>query len=385
MLARGYTDKVTPEGLTVEERIANSGYWPLITGESIGLVVFANYLPPQVAIEVIFESMLREELLNRDETRWNILNAELTEVGIAFEAGVFAVGGGFFNVSLAVCDYGKPYSPSVEEDFFLTLVNQARSNPSEFMESVGLSVADLMPDLRDNWPSLTLGMPALYPNKPLFHAARSHADDMLLQGYYSMNSIDGRTQRDRIIEAGYSDVLESGELHGCLALCGDRIIAEQLKLFFQRAAVSELTKKNPEGRLIFNPDMREAGVGFSEGICEPLGGICGDHVGLIVASFGTRMAYDAGIVGVAFQDINKNGVYDYGEGLAGLNIDILREGMVPLSVSSNSAGAFRAILEAGIYRLLPLAMSEEILVILPIPGESVFVGVSTSSEKLTDS
>jgi len=378
MLARGYVDRVTPEGLTVAERVAASGYWAVAAGESIGLVGFANFLPPEVAVQVMFENMLRDELLNRAEGRWNILNPGFAEVGVAVETGVMAFGGAFFNVYIAVCDYGRPYEVTADEELFLVLVNQARSNPAAFMASIGLSEDRLAADLKENLVAFFAGMPPLFPDFALSRAARGHAEDMLAQGYFSAESLDGRTPADRIAEAGYRDALESGETQGLLALCGDRTPAEQVEAFFRRVAASELTWTLPEERLIFNPRIREAGIGFAQGICEPLGGICGDNVGLLVADYGMSPAYNSGVVGVAFRDENGNALYDRGEGLGGVGLRISGVAIGSLDVTAGQAGGFQAVLDEGVYEILPAGAGPEEAVPLavPAPGESVFILLS---------
>lgn len=379
MLSRGYVDRVAPEGQTVADRIAASGYWAVMTGESIGLVGFANFLPPEVAVQVMFENMLKDELLNRAEGRWNILNPGFTDVGVSVETGVVALGGSLFNVYTAVCDYGLPFEPTAEEELFLVLVNQARWDPAAFMASVSLSEEHLMTDLREDRVSFFAGMPPLYPDFALSRAARGHAEDMLAKGYFSTESLDGRTPADRIAEAGYLDALQSGELQGLLALCGDRTPVEQVEAFFRRMAVSELTRTLPEDRLIFNPGLREAGIGFAAGVCESLGGICGDNVGLLVASCGTSTAYEWGVVGAAFRDADGNGLYDSGEGLSGVDLKIA--GVPPLGsmeITAGAAGGFKAALEEGAYEIGIAGTGPEEAMFFAVPGAgaSVFVRVS---------
>lgn len=380
MLARGYVDRVNPEGLTAGDRAAAAGYWAVSVGESIGLVGFANFLAPDAAVSILFENMLREELLNPSDEKWNLLNPGFSEAGIAVGTGVLEYGGYLFNVYIAVCDFGEPCRAGSEEELFLALVNQARSNPEGFLLSVGLSADRLMPDLQEGLDAFYAGMPPLFPVKTLFRAARAHAVDMLSAGYFAADSLDGRTPMDRILEAGYGEAVESGETRGLLALCGDRVPAEQVKAFFQRSAIVELTRTAPEDRLIFNPFLREAGVGFAEGNSESLGGICGDHVGLLVAEYGTRIAVESGIVGVVFSDLDGNGLLDPGEALSGVEVTISSGSAVSRVLLTGEGGGFHIVLPGGPHEVSAAGTdpAESVERTVPGNGESIFIPLSVT-------
>lgn len=377
MLARGYVDRVNPEGLAAEDRAAAAGYWAVSVGESIGLVGFANFLPPDAAVSILFENMLREEILSPSDERWNLLNPRYSEVGIAVGTGVLEYGGYLFNVYIAVCDYGEPYRAGSEEELFLALVNQARSNPEGFILSMGLSAERLMPDLQEGLDAFFAGMPPLFPVKTLFQAARAHAEDMLSAGYFAADSLDGRTPGDRILEAGYGEALESGEMRGLLALCGNRIPAEQVKAFFQRSALIELTRTAPEDRLIFNPTLREAGIGFAEGDSESLGGICGNHVGLLVAEYGTRIALESGIVGSVFSDLDGNGLFDPGEGLSGIKV-IVSGAAFSRVLLTGAGGGFHIVLPEGTYEVSAAGTDDAETDELTVPGNGESVSIHFS-------
>jgi uncharacterized protein YkwD len=379
MLARGFVDRVNPEGLTAGDRAAAAGYWAVSVGESIGVVGFANFLAPDAAVSILFENMLREEILNPSDERWNLLNPRYSEAGVAVGTGVLEYGGYLFNVYIAVCDFGEPYRIGSEEELFLALVNQARSNPEGFLLSAGISADRLMPDIREGLNAFFAGMPPLFPVRALFQAARAHAEDMLTAGYFAAESLDGRTAADRILEAGYEDALESGETRGLLALCGDRNPAEQVEAFFRRSAIIELTRTAPEDRLIFNPSLREAGVGFAEGDSESLGGICGDHVGLLVAEYGTRIAIESGIVGVVFSDLNGNGLLDPGEGLSGIELSVSGSAVSDVLLTGEGGG-FHIVLPEGPYEITTAGTDpvETVEITVPGTGESVFVPLSVT-------
>ncbi len=272
---------------------------------------FANFLPPEVAVQVMFENMLRDELLNRAEGRWNILNPGFTEVGVAIETGIMAFGGAFFNVYIAVCDYGRPYEVTAEEELFLVLVNQARSNPAAFMASIGLSEDRLAADLKENPVAFFAGMPPLFPDFALSRAARGHGEDMLAQGYFSAESLDGRTPADRIARRDTATHSSRGRPRGfspCAATGPRRAGGGVLPA---RGGIG--THLDPAGGgAHFQPPHPGGGNRFRPGdLRAPRRHLRGDNVGLLVADYGTSPA--AGCCGVAFRDENGNALYDRGE------------------------------------------------------------------------
>jgi hypothetical protein len=116
---------------------------------------------------------------------------------------------------------------------------------------------------------------------------------MLANGYYSHDSLDGRTYVDRIRETGY-DPLDAGEYMWLQCLGTDPVDAINDKVdwiarrIFEMSFTRELRPDSAERRIILNPALKEVGISLITGISSKLGGICGDFVLLMAADFGRR-------------------------------------------------------------------------------------------------
>lgn len=296
MLEHGYYSHTSLDGRTFEERIRASGYVPTATGESLGMLAFFNFIQPAKAVELIFENMFMDELDPARTERRNILASDLEEAGIALRTGTLVLSGSACNVYLATCDFGAVLScPEAE---LLQLINQARENPLEMAASLGMDPEQLLANFPELYDILTQGLPLLSFNTALAEAARAQAADMLENGYYSHDSLDGRTVEDRIREAGY-DPMDAGESlwRACLGrddvLLNDFLennndqVKRLIQQIFKNIFTRELRPSNTEEKNIINASMKEVGIGLAVGISPELGGICGDRVLLLVMDFGS--------------------------------------------------------------------------------------------------
>lgn len=292
MLAAGYYSHVSPDGRGYEARIRDAGYPAGETGESLGMLYFANFINPGAAVQLLFEYLYRDELdPARTESR-NILNPLLQETGVSIDAGVLSLGGASWNVYIATCDFGSVISGP--EARLLQLINQARENPLKAAAELGMNPEQVLADFPEWHDLLTQGLPPYAFNLNLAEAARAHARDLLANGYYSHNSLDGRTYEDRIRAAGY-DPLQAGESLFLACLGNDppvnyskEKVAEILQVIFRDIFTHELRPYFAGQRNILNTSLKEVGIGFALGESQELASICGKTVLLMVADFGSR-------------------------------------------------------------------------------------------------
>ena len=371
MLEHGYYSHISLDGRTFEERIRASGYVPTATGESLGMLAFFNFIQPAKAVELIFENMFRDELDPARTERRNILASDLEEAGIALGTGALQLAGSACNVYLVTCDFG--FGVGEIEMELLNLINQARRCPLEAAVSAGLDPDQILADLPELRGILSEGLPPLSFNKNLYAAAGAHARDMLENGYYSHDSLDGRTAEDRIRESGYDDPLTTGESIGLACLCGDRTPEECAYRLFKQILTAELRPDCSIDRNILNPDLREAAISLVAGTSSELGGICGDEVLLMTVDFGAGAAEKApALAGVVYSDLNGDGIYSMGEGLERVAVEIEGESG-HFSVYTNEAGGFSLSLPSGAYRLAVMAGEEEMIRYIDIGSENRLV------------
>lgn len=108
MFDRLYYSYVTPEGATVDDRIADTGYEALFVGESMNALFFENYLPVDTAFQALVDSMLRDELRGTAGVERNIFSPDVTEMGAAFFAESIDLLGDQPYVYLLLADFARP-------------------------------------------------------------------------------------------------------------------------------------------------------------------------------------------------------------------------------------------------------------------------------------
>ena len=287
MLTQNYFSKISPDGRSPYDRIAETGYDSNITGETLGILAFYNFIGSETAVNILFKNMFLDELNpERTEPR-NILNPEIQDMGIGIGTGVMDLGTGRYNVYLATCDFARS-GPSLLELEFVNLINQAREDPLAMASSLGMDPDQILEDLPELTEILTKGIPSLSFNENLYAAASAHAQDMLKNGYYSPISLNGNSAEDRIAENGYfSPVL--GETLRLLAEIDFVEPAEGAAMLFEQIFRQELSV-NYAGRNILNPEFKDIGVSIavsSPGMWEGSFGLYNScYTLLLVADFG---------------------------------------------------------------------------------------------------
>ena len=359
MLENNYYSHDSTDGSTFNDRITDSGYVPLATGEYIGFIAFGNFIDPDEAIRIIFENMFRDELDPSRTEPLNILGGEFKEIGIGLGSGAFKVGGLSYNVYMITCDFAASYV-SVLELELLEIMNQARENPLALVESMGMNPDQVLEDLPELREILIQGLPPLTFNKNLYTSARDYAIDMLENGYFRNNDsldLEGRTFDDRIRETGYIPYI-TGEAKRLRATVDFEDPAEGALRHFKKIFEHELDPSCTD-RNILNPDMKEVGISFIA--TEPYsqdesGFLCSEYFApyyclMIVCDFGSPLSRDlAYFKGRIFDDLNGDGFYGLGEGKAGSLVTI--EGPDDVHyLFTNRAGGFDILLDPGIYRI----------------------------------
>ena len=147
MFAENYYSSDSPDGRGYDDRIRETGYAPLSTGETLGFLAFNNFIEPGDAVQVIFEKMFKEELDPARTAPRNILNANMREAGIALMAGIFQASGTPWNAYIAVADFADSLDLYAVEKGLWRLVNEARRPPLQALEAAGIDEGEA----RESW------------------------------------------------------------------------------------------------------------------------------------------------------------------------------------------------------------------------------------------
>ena len=360
MIENSYYSHESLDGATCEDRIIESGYDPALTGESLGMLGFANFIKSSEAVELVFENMFLDELNPERTERRNILCPELREFGVSVASGPFSMGGSFFNVYLAVCDFGSNKIHAIEQGL-LHMINQARHDPLGMAKSLGMDTDQVLADLPELEDILIHGLPPLTFNRYLYAAAVDYAEDMieipgggsaLPPGSPWNPQLD--THEERIIEHGYVPVA-TGEIRGFLNIeeCTDLLAAASM--IFEALFRDELDPERTKDREILNPVFREAGSGFRTASIE------GDGCSYLwVCDFGlseTNMPFS--IVALVYEDLDEDGLFSLGEGIADEAVTIKGEG-IEADIPTGYTGGLSIMLEPGNYEILAGPLSEAV-------------------------
>ncbi|WP_373499498.1 CAP domain-containing protein [Desulfococcus sp.] len=339
------------DGRIYEERIEAAGYDATMTGESLGLIAFYNYIDPAAAAETIFKNMLKDELTLAAGTRRNILDPALRDVGVGFGSGQVVINERRYNAYMATCDFGSNIVENITdkgaESTLIVLINQARMRPLDVAVSLGIDVDLVKTSDPVRYAAWVAGMPPVAKNDALTAAAEKHARDMAVHAYYSREDRSGKSYPSRIAESGYDGAAPVAELLGHDFLADGAVISTEIQRLFENLLRAELSAA-PEAQTILNPAYREVGIGIEVGALPTEEGM---RKALVVTlDWGGSAASPQSAEGWVYQDRDGNGLYSVGEGLFGVPVNAVgyerRPGdWIPVQVSypvsiSDGAGRF---------------------------------------------
>jgi hypothetical protein len=206
--------------------------------------------------------------------------------------------------------------PTPQEQYMLELVNRARLDPAAEAARYGI---DLNEGLAPNTLSSTPKEPLAF-NPSLIQSARLHSQWMLDNDVFSHyeGTID---PGDRMEAAGfvfsgswtYGENLAWRGTTGTLDL-NPSVAASHEGLFVDAGIDDRGHRLN-----LMNNDFCEVGIGVKTGVFTASGK--NYNAGMITQDFGSTEAHpDSFLVGVVYQDLDGNGFYSPGEGLAGITV-----------------------------------------------------------------
>ena len=288
MLNGSFYAHESPNGTGYEARIASKGYEALSSGETLGMISFANFIDPETAANLLFINMFTDELDPLRTEQHNILNPELRDVGISFGAGVYQQGGISVNVYMVTCNFASDLR--VLETMLLEKINAARANPVVAILDLGLDdiIKEVPPEFAFVFEE---GLSPFISNPLLYQSATLHTIDMLTNNYFSHDSLPVmkdfnltgpppssptppwgkgelftvQTYTDRIKSAGYKVVL-SGEIVYMAKIddLNDKNIQNIVKVIFKDILKKEFDMGFERNNII-NPGLDEIGVSLWQG------------------------------------------------------------------------------------------------------------------------
>ena len=382
MIQKGYYATDSKDGTTPDERIVAAGYNPEITGETLGMLSFINYLTPANAAKHIFQNMLRDELSSSFSGQRNILNPDMEDVGIAVVSGKMPISGKMSNVYLAVCDFGKE---EVSEPSFDTagalvnLINQARKFPSDVIRSMQSLPAELIDEVDDYADDIGEKEAPVVLSAQLSQVLTSYVDNLISKAGTDLiqQQLDEEALSKRLISAGLT-----GEIVNVSKVIyfSDKPIAPEMfsQRLFNTLFTLEMFSGQLDDGLTLNPIAKEIGVDIRY---VDIG--VGDTVRKgYLANFLTVKSianYDGlPLMGVVYIDKDENGLYSPGEGIENVSVAIDKweypqTYQIVDTIDSGSNGEIAFHGPSGLYRITFSTGNEEVMDIfwLRSPGKLI--------------
>ena len=368
MLDNGYYAHDSLDGRTYDERIMESGYEPVVTGEALGMLAFANFIEPDEAVRLIFKNMFMNELDPTKTEQRNILNPDLRDVGIGIGAGEFTMGGFLMNIYMAACDFASTDAHLAEMEL-IALINQARNKPLATAEAMGMDPDEVLANLPDLHDILQEGIAPVRFNKSLYAATFPlirQIRDTIQNGNAEPPPgspwlpEDAGTVDERAIEYNYLPLF-TGEIVYILKYQGNIEAREAAAMIFESIYRNELNPYTPAERILLNPTFKDLGVGLDVVTIERE-----DDVSLtywiVVGDFGLSVQDEQpSIIGVVYTDLNQDGIYNPGEEIPGVTVSI-EGGETSCGLVTDMAGQCAIRREPGSYKAvayLPDGVREE--------------------------
>lgn len=321
MLAQNYYSNDSLDGRTYSDRILGSGYPATLTGESLGVVGFNNFLGPDEAVWIIFEKIFKDELDPNKTERRNLLDPAFTNAGVGISSGTYQLNGGSWNVYMATCDFATDVINTASvEAALLEMINKARKDPISAFAAVGIDEATARTALGDDAYLLDEGLPPLAMNEKLREAALAYEHDIAGWPDPDTISLEDPDLAERIADTGY-DAISAGELVGGFFNEDFVPALKSAQSIYEAMLLEELTLTSGE-RNIFSSLFTEAGIVFEPVVLSSDVGEDSPDGYVVVADFAQPYEMRAFLVGNVYHDRNRNGNIDPGEGVEGIKVSL---------------------------------------------------------------
>jgi uncharacterized protein YkwD len=207
------------DGSSPFDRIEDAGYQYARAAENLA----AGYQTPEAVVQ---------GWMNSSGHRANILNSDLTEIGVGYEYLANDTGSVNYN-SYWTTTFGTPSMPSEKQ-----MNSEEKMNP-DFINQV----VDLINEERTQ-----ANLDPLQMDRQLSEAAQLHSESMAGDNFFSHYGVDGSSPFDRIEDAGYQYARA----------------AENLAAGYQtpEAVVQGWMNSSGHRANILNSDLTEIGVGY---------------------------------------------------------------------------------------------------------------------------
>lgn len=231
--------------------------------------------------------------------------------------------------------------PTDEEQLYLEFINRARANPpaeglrlafttdAEVRSAINFFAVDTNA-LVQAFNAIAPAPPLAF-NERLINAARLHSLDMFTNAFQEHVGSDGRALDQRLAAAGYNYTSAAENIFSYAETPWHGHAGFEIDWGFGPGGM-----QSPPGHRnnIHNAGLHEVGIGIVNGTQTVGGNTVGPQ--LVTQDFGNQPGARPFLTGVVYYDLNGNGLYDLGEGLRGVRVEV--SGVAQYAVSAGSGG-----------------------------------------------
>lgn len=263
-------------------------------------------------------------------------------------------------------------NPTPQEQEFLELINRMRTAPVKELElllnssdpTAKAAIDGALTQFKTNRDTLRSQWDKLSPVAPLAwssalnQAAATH-NQLMIAADVQAHTVSGENKLiDRLANAGY-DISQGGSVAENIFATVDSIVYGQAGLAIdwgaddpttpQLEAIDGIQAVTGHRNNLLATNLREVGVAVTTTIAK-------QNVGPLVVTqdFGNRTALDgkAYIVGVAFEDKNRDGYYQAGEGISDVKVKVTNVATnVSQELTVGAAGGYQELVDPGEYQV----------------------------------
>lgn len=262
--------------------------------------------------------------------------------------------------------------PTDQAQYMLEVLNLVRTNPTEGAKwvrgEVDATIQANIDHYGVNLDEVTAQIAASKPRQPLAWdarlaaAAQQHSEDMATKGYQShdQENAETRTPEQRIEKAGYGDRVSYGENAFAYTRgsgSGDKAVESAVDNAMQAFLLDWGVGGSPHRNNIMQPDKADdataadVGLGIADVTRRDLAER-GFGPKVVTQVFGRQAESKPQIVGVVYEDTDKNGRFSYREGRGDVEVSIESVGGGNAqNVKSWDAGGYQTEVNPGTYRV----------------------------------
>jgi uncharacterized protein YkwD len=263
-------------------------------------------------------------------------------------------------------------NPTAQEQEFLELINRLRTAPVEELAlllnssdpTANAAINDALTQfgtnratLRSQWDLLNPAAPLAW-SSALNQAAAAHNQLMIAADVQSHDVRGEKKLIDRLADAGY-DISQGGTVAENIFAAVDSIVYAEAGLAIdwgadnpntpELEAIDGIQTVTGHRDNLLAADLREVGVAVTATTTK-------QNVGPLVVTqnFGNRAALDgkAYILGVAFEDKNRDGYYQAGEGISDVKVKVTNVATnVSQELTVGAAGGYQELVDPGEYQV----------------------------------